>query len=198
MSTVRYLPGLILGAQCYIARFGASVTVDSAVNSVSADFCPELPITTAEGTPWQSLGKIMEAEPQFQNKDIEIEGCDDDLSITVVHGYAKETITMQDKKSYRIVTKYLTQEAFELSHELLASDARPYIDCWLYARHIDTLADAGAQEIFVVCLQVRLKLSGNVRAVSDAAQAEYMADIIRNPLAIASIDGLRDRLNPSI
>lgn len=189
--TQRYLPGLVLGAQVYFVPNGTSI--DTTLSS--SLIAPELPAAAAiDSGVWLSMGKILTATPEFMNKEVDIEGCDDSLDASSVHSYNKETITMQDKKNYKFSTRYLSPEAFELSHALLASDARPYIEGWLYARHIDTLADAGAQILTEVCIYGRLKLTSSIGASSDATQAEYQFDIVKNALASASLDALHARL----
>jgi len=186
--THRYLPGLILGAQVYFVPNGTSI--DTTLSS--SLIAPELP--AADAGLWLSMGKILTATPEFANKEIDIEGCDDSLDASSVHGYNKETLTMQDKKNYKFSTRYLSPEAFELSHALLASDARPYIEGWLYARHIDALADAGSQILTEICIYGRLKLTNSIGASSDATQADYQFDIVKNSLASASLDALHARL----
>ena len=193
---MNYKHGLIIGAQVYFVQDGTAIT-GSPTGSCGATLCPVLPEVNAAlptSSPWLSMGRILTAESEFSNKDIDVEGCDDSLDIDALHGYTTDTLTIQNKKAYKFTTKSLTREAFELAHGRLATDEAPYIQGWLYARHIDVLGDEGAQELSHVAVYGRLKLDGALGASSDAATVSWRLDIIKNSLAAAALDGVETLL----
>lgn len=181
-----------MGAKVYFCPNGTVIDDDD--NEASKTVAPSDPtITSSLG--WTSIGKILTASPELNNKEIELEGFSDELDDSDVFGYEKETITIQDTKNYKFTTKYISLEAFQLSYELLASSGRPYIEGWLHASHFDALSDAGDQALTSCTLYGRLKLTASLGAQSDAATAEYQFDIIKNSLASSSIDDVETKIS---
>ncbi|MFI3244123.1 MAG: hypothetical protein R3Y56_07720 [Akkermansia sp.] len=189
----KYIHGLIAGSQVYFCEDGSTIS-DSLVSGKLA--CPTLPDgTDADVAPWLSMGKVLTGGPEYQNKSIDVEGCDDSLDDAVTHGYNIETITSQSKKSYKFSTKSIGQIAYSLSDGLMSNDDRPYKQGWLYARHIDTLEDAGNQELTHMAVYGRLSLTTPLKTgSSDAMTAEYDFSVIKNTLAVASLLALETRL----
>ncbi len=195
---MNYIHGLIAGSQVYFCPDGSVTGQDANEDDILSGklVCPTLPDgTTADVAPWASMGKVLTGGPEYQNKSIDVEGCDDSLDDDETHGYNIETITAQSKKSYKFNTKSIGEIAFSLSDGLMSNDDRPYIQGWLYARHIDTLEDAGSQELTHMAVYGRLSLSTPLKTgSSDAMTAEYDFSVIKNALAKASLDALEERL----
>lgn len=176
------IPGLIIGSQVHIAKFGAAITSGGQSQTVSADWLPVPPTDEAPG-PWLYMGKIRSSNPQIETKTGEIEGTNDGGT------YEIEELQLATKRKFLFSSNYITPEFLQLSfglredwgtEQVVFDSGSPQIDVYVYTEWTDAYRD-GAR-IMSACMQGRLRLVNPAKAASDPALAEFELSVIYNPL----------------
>jgi hypothetical protein len=176
------VPGLIIGSQVHIAKFGTAIGSGDQAKKVSADWLP-VPPTTEDPGPWLYMGKIRTSNPQTEPKTAEIEG-------TSVGGtYDTEELQLVTKRKFLFASNYITPEFLQLSfglregwgtEQVVFASGSTQIDVYVYTEWTDAYRD-GAR-IMSACMQGRLRLVNPAKAASDPALAEFELSVAYNPL----------------